>query len=223
MPTAGIGHDHIGRGEAQPPARKRAAQGLVDEVHHRRHDFRRRVIGAGPLAQRVVVDLQEVLVEIEPRFRLVLADRVPIHLVKDARQRSERGLERLLIRQGPRSAAGARSRSANWICAVLAPRLPCRRPEKYLAPAPPEVRTSPPAHSRRRIVHRPPAGNRSFRQSCARPVRRRAAERHLLDDFIAQKPAKARADLRELLGGLRRDRRPAQKIVISAQQRVGRL
>ena len=92
-----IGHDHVGGGEASGPLEQWTTQRLVDEVDHRRHDFWRRVIGAGPLAKRVVVDLQKVLVEVEPCFGLVLADRVPIDLVKNARQRSERCLERILI------------------------------------------------------------------------------------------------------------------------------
>src|SRR5260370_691380 len=72
-------------------------QGLIDEVHHRGRHLRRRVVGAGPLTQRVVIKLEEVLVEVQPGLGFVLADRMPINYVENARERAQRRLERLLI------------------------------------------------------------------------------------------------------------------------------
>ena len=92
-----IGERDVGRGQPRRPLEQRPAQGLIDEVDHRFDDFRRRVVGAGELAQPVVVDLEEMLIEIEPCLRLVLAERRPVHFVEDAGQRAERGFQRLLV------------------------------------------------------------------------------------------------------------------------------
>ena len=86
-------------------ARRREARGLaeartqhvIDEPHHRADDFRRRVVRAGELAQRVVVHFEKVLVEIEPGVRPTFADLRPIDGVEHAGERAERGLERVLI------------------------------------------------------------------------------------------------------------------------------
>ena len=93
----GIGEGDVRRGEARRALEQRPAQGLIDEVDHRFDDFRGRVIGAGELAQPVVVDLEKILIEIEPGFGLVLAERRPVHFVRDEGQRAERGFQRLLI------------------------------------------------------------------------------------------------------------------------------
>src|SRR4029078_2140435 len=44
---------------------------------------------------------------------------------------------------------------------------------------------------------------------------------HLLDNFVAQQTAKPRADLCELLCGLRRNRLPSKKVTDEWHQRVG--
>ena len=92
-----IGERDVRRGEPRRPLEQRPAQSLIDEVHHRLDHFRRGVVRAGELAQPVVVHFEKMLVEIEPGFRLVLAEGVPVHFVQHARQRVERGLQRLLI------------------------------------------------------------------------------------------------------------------------------
>ena len=92
-----IGERHVRGSEPCRPLEQRSSQGLIDEVHHRADDFRRRVVGARELAQAAVVDFEKMLVEIEPRFRLILAERRPVHFVQDARQRAERCFERLLV------------------------------------------------------------------------------------------------------------------------------
>ena len=51
---------------------------------------------------------------------------------------------------------------------------------------------------------------------------RRAAARHLFDDFIAQQPTEAGADLGKLLSSFRWDRRPAKEIADEWKQRRGR-
>ena len=96
MPTAGSAT--VTAAEARPARlAEAAAQHVIDEADHRADDFRRRVVRAGQLAQVVVVDRQEVLVEVEPGVGLALADRVPVHGVEHARQRAERGLQRRLV------------------------------------------------------------------------------------------------------------------------------
>ena len=72
-------------------------QPLVHEPDHRLHDRRRRVVRAGLLAERVVVDLEEVFVEIEPGVRVALADFRPLHDVEHANERAEGGLQRPLV------------------------------------------------------------------------------------------------------------------------------
>ena len=69
------------------------AQNVVYEADHGANNLRGRVVGASELAQIVVVDLEEILVEVEPRVRVAFANRLPIHDVEDARQCAERGLE----------------------------------------------------------------------------------------------------------------------------------
>ena len=104
-----IGHDHVGA--AKPAGRSNSGPRKASSTSRTIADdhFRRRVIGAGLLAQRVVVDLQEVLVEVEPGLGLALADRLPVDGVEHARQRAERSLQRLLVFRDRRSAAGAPS------------------------------------------------------------------------------------------------------------------
>ena len=91
-----IGNGDGRRGQARGLL-KPAPQHVIDEPHHRPDDFGRRVIRAGQLAQVVVVDLQKVLIEVEPRVGVALADRVPVDGVEDSRERAQRRLQRLLI------------------------------------------------------------------------------------------------------------------------------
>ena len=91
VPDGRVGQRHVRRGQAVRHGRTmRVAQHLVHQADHRLDDLGRRVVRAGELAQRVVVDLQEVLVEVEPGVGLALADRRPVDGVEDARQRAER-------------------------------------------------------------------------------------------------------------------------------------
>ena len=170
MPTAGSATITSASGEASGPLEKRAAQGLVDEVRPSPTRLRRRVIRTGALAERVIVDFQKVLVEVEPGLRLILADRVPIHFVQNARQRAERRLERFLIRRiigkQPECGSDQRVRFAQFLRCLFGP----GRQRKYLSPARPGVQTSPPARSHRRIAHRPLAGTEACASLVARPV-----------------------------------------------------
>ncbi|ODN68805.1 hypothetical protein A6302_03906 [Methylobrevis pamukkalensis] len=51
-----VGNGHVRRREPGGPSEQRPAQGVVHQPHHGGHDLRRRVVGAGLLAQPVVVD-----------------------------------------------------------------------------------------------------------------------------------------------------------------------
>ena len=91
-----------------------AAQNIIDEPNHCPDDFGRGVIRAGQLSQVVVVDLQKILVEVEPRIGIALADRLPVDGVENPRERAEGSLQRLLIirvvGQEPESGADQRVR-----------------------------------------------------------------------------------------------------------------
>jgi len=96
VPTAGSAS--VTSEEASPAARSTTVLARPDRRGSpSADDFRRRVVGARELAQAAVVDFEKMLVEIEPRFRLILAERRPVHFVQDARQRAERCFERLLV------------------------------------------------------------------------------------------------------------------------------
>lgn len=74
-----------------------SAQHVIDQADHRPDDFGRRVIRAGLLAKRVVVNLQKIFIEVEPGVEFSFADRMPIHGVEHADQRAERRLESCLV------------------------------------------------------------------------------------------------------------------------------
>ena len=94
MPTAGSQIVTSLRGQPVALVEQRwVAQRLVHQPHHRVDHLGRRVIGAGLLAQVVVVDFQKVLVEVEPRVRVALGHVLPIDDVEHAAQRVERGLQ----------------------------------------------------------------------------------------------------------------------------------
>ena len=75
MPTAGFGQRDGRRGQTTVPDRKARLQDIVDEPNHGADHLRRRVVGAGPLSQPVIIDLEELFVEVEPRLGVALADR----------------------------------------------------------------------------------------------------------------------------------------------------
>ena len=106
----GVGHGHVRRGEPER-AVEAALEHVVDQAHHLADDLGRRVVRAGLLAEVVVVDRQEVLVEVEPglgavpqrvgveqlgvaRLGVLLDDPAPLHDAQHARQRADGGVER---------------------------------------------------------------------------------------------------------------------------------
>ena len=93
----GVSHGHRRRGQPGMLPEPRTPQHFIHQPDHGADNFRRGEIGAGQFAQRVIIDLQEVLVEIEPRFGPALADGRPMNGVEHARECSERGLERGLV------------------------------------------------------------------------------------------------------------------------------
>ena len=97
-PAGRVGDGHVGRGK---PLRQSeplvGPQRLVDQLHHGADYLRRGVVGARLLAEVVVVNAQEFLIEVEPRFRVSLADGGPVDSVKHARERGERRLQCCLV------------------------------------------------------------------------------------------------------------------------------
>ena len=81
-----IGHRHRRRGQPGMLPETRAPQHLIDQPDHGADHFRRRVVRAGLLSERVVIDLEKVLVEIEPGVGVALADRRPVDRVQHARR-----------------------------------------------------------------------------------------------------------------------------------------
>ena len=71
---------------------------VIHQPDHGADDFSRRVVRAGLLPQIIVIDREEVLVKVQPRIGLVLADRRPVDGIEDTRERAERGLQRRLVR-----------------------------------------------------------------------------------------------------------------------------
>ena len=94
-PDGRVGDGDSRRGE---PGREREAalENLIDEPDHRPDDFGRGVVGTRELAKGVIVHPEKVFVEVEPGFRVALADRRPVNRVEHPRQGAERGFERLL-------------------------------------------------------------------------------------------------------------------------------
>ncbi len=217
-----IGERDVRGGEPRRPLEERPAQGLIDEVDHRFDDFRGRLIGAGELAQAVVVDLEEMLIEIEPGLRLVLAERRPVHFVEDAGQRAERGFQRLLIGfvlgEKVERRADQRVRSSQ----------PDRREFDPVLERNVEGLRHQEAESHRlRIGPSANCASLAFWEEQLAPVflqmlQAAVASRHLLQHFVAQQAAEAGAGLRKRLGAGRRLRRLGQEIRQERAQSLGR-
>jgi len=73
-PASWISHGDRGGCEAAVLAKPWAAEDLVHEPDHGADNLGRRVVGAGLFPEVVVVLFQEVLVEVEPGFGIVLGD-----------------------------------------------------------------------------------------------------------------------------------------------------
>ena len=195
VPTAGSAS--VTSDEASPAARSNNGprRASIDEVDHRAHDFRRRVVGARELAQTVVVNFQKMLVEVEPGFGLVLAERRPVHFVQHARQRAERRFQRLLV--GFVLGQNVERRADQRVRFLELDRAPVRRRLSEECPrrAPSADRRLPPAHSRRRIARR------WLRETAAcasllQMLQATMARRHLLQNLLAQQATEARAGMR---------------------------
>lgn len=216
-----VGHGDVGGGQTRRALEERAAQRLVDEAHHRIHHLGRGVVGAGALAQGVVVDLEEVLVEVEPGLGVVLADVVPIHRVEHARHGAERGLQRVLVGRIVGQQAERRSdqgvRLLQFGGGALDPVM--QRDVARAGDQQAERHGLGIAIGELRVV--------GLRKEQLAPVLGEAGEGgtpegKLFGDLVSQEPAQPRADLGEAARGLGRDRIPADEIGEEGEQCVGR-
>ena len=212
-----IGEGDDGRREAGGELEAVGAQHVIDEADHGADDFRRRVIRAGELAEVVVVDFEEVFVEIEPRVGIALADFLPVHRVEHAGERAERGLERGLILGvvGEQTERGTDER------------VRFRQLGGDLLEASGKTNFFRPRHEQAEGDGLRVAIGEGFvvcfREEKFAPVGGErgegfAAKFELLSDFIAQEPAKARADVSEVFRAARRDGFPAEEILEEREQ-----
>ena len=87
------GRRQLRSGEASPSDKLNLysrAQGVIDEPDHAANNLGWRVVGASFLAEVVVVDAQELLVEVQPGFRVAFTDIGPMDGVEHPCQRGER-------------------------------------------------------------------------------------------------------------------------------------
>ena len=186
----------------------RRAQRLVHQPHHGGDDLRRRVVRARSFTGAVVVLLQEQFVEIEPGFRLALAELIPIDHIQHRRQGLQRRVERVflihLFGQQPQRRSdqrvGLAQRSGRLLDAArqwnsAGPRhQQAERDRLGIAVSKFHIRR------RRKQQLSPVLGEAG---EARRPTRK------LFGDFIAQQAAEAGGGLRELPGRARRQRVPA--------------
>ena len=188
-----------------------AAQNVVDEPDHRPDDFGRGVIRAGQLSQVVVVDLQKILVEVEPRIGIALADRLPVDGVENPRERAERRLQGLLIvrvvGQEPQGGADQRVRLPELLGGLIEtgaqldfPRAGHEQTERHgLRIAIGELGVVGLGEEQL-----PPVGGQR-REG-------RALQVQLFGDLVAEQSTEAGGDLCQFLRGCRRDRLPRKKL-----------
>ncbi len=216
-----VGDRHVGVGETRSALEQRPTQRLVDQSDHRADHFRRRVVGAGQLAQAIVVDFEEILIEIEPRFRPVLADGGPVHFVQHAQQRAERGPHSVLIsrvlgqqvERGPDKRIGFLEMQRRQLDTVFQRNVESPRHQEA------ERHRLSVAVRELRVVG---VGKQQLAPVVAQTQQRLLALRHLLDHLVAQQATESRADLRETLGVGRRLRRSVKKVRQQRAERVRR-
>lgn len=206
----GVAHRHRVVSQTTDQVEAGAPQGLVHQRHHRAHDLGRRVVRAGLLAQRVVVYLEKVFVEVQPGVAPALAERRPIDNVEHAFERAERrgqGLSRYLVvgeqlqrrtdqRSGFRQALGDLVQIAADRDAACAGH---QQPE---------------GHRLRVSIGELLVGSLGKQQLAPVGGERRqrfGLSRQRFDHFIAQQPAQAGRHLRQLLGGAGRHGLPAEE------------
>ena len=220
-PGRRIGDGHLRRGE---PLRQGeplpGAQRLVDQPHHGPNHLGRGVVGARLLAQVVVVDAQEVLVEVQPGFRVALADGEPVHRVEHPREGGERGLQRRLV-VGIVGEEAERGADEGVGVAQLA---------GHLVKATTQDDVARPRHQqaegdRLRVAVREGFVRRAREQELA-PVRREVRERgraapQLLRHLFAEQPAEAGGGVGQLPGRPGRLRLPLEEVGEQGHEAVG--
>ena len=213
----GISDGHGRRGQPRVLPEARTAQGLIDELNHRADDFGRRVVRAGQFAERVVIDLEEVFVEVEPGFGPALADGRPMHRVEHAGQCAEGSFERgLILRvvgEQPERRADERTGLGEFLGHFAKA---VREPDALRA-----GHEQAEGHGLRvavgeLFVRR--LGKEQHPPVLGQPGQGFAAQRQLLGHFVAQQAAETRADMGEFLGAARRNRLPTEKPLEQTQQ-----
>ena len=221
-PGRRIGDGHIRRGEplrqGEPLPR---AQRFVDQPDHGSDHLGRGVVRARLLAQLVVVDAQEVLVEVQPGFRVALADGEPVHGVEHPREGSERGLQRRLVVGvvGEEAKRGADE-------GVGVAQLPGHPVEAVGEDDVARPRHQEPEGDRLRVAVRE-GFVRGVREQEPAPVRREVGERgraapQLLRHLFAQQAAEAGGGVGELPGRTGRSRFPLEEVGEQGHEAVGR-
>ena len=188
------------------------AKHVVHEADHRPDDFRRRVVRAGELTQRVVVNRQEVLVEVEPGVGISLADGVPVHGVKHADQGAKRRFQGCLVADFVGEQTQGRADERVGLAELLAD----------LVEPVGETDVARPGHQQaERDGLRIAVGELfvvRFGEEELPPIggergQGRAFLGQLLGDFVAEQAAEPGRDPGQFRGGLRRDRLPAKEVV----------
>ena len=217
MPVAGSATVTVGEASPACCPKRGLRKRLIHQPNHGADDFGRRVIRAGQFAERVVIDFEEVLVEIEPGFGVALADRRPVDGVQHAGEGAEGSLERGLVlgvvgeepeggadqRTGVSEFVGHVFKAAGELDAFGAGHQQAERHGLSVAVGEPLVgglgeEQLAPVHGERRES--------------------RAAQGQLLGDFIAQQAAEAGADAGQVLGAARRNGHPAEELLEQTQQ-----
>ena len=162
------------------------------------------------------------LIEVEPRFRLILAERRPIHFVQHARQCVQRRLQRLLVgfflSQNIERRTDQRVRflelDRRQFDAVFQRNVEGARRQQAeghgLRIAVGELRVA-------------GIGKQQLAPVFLQMLQAAMARRHLLQDLLSEQATEARAGMRKGLGAGWRLRRPAQKVRDERAQRLRRL